>query len=134
MEDLMSVSSVSGATPAYPQPGQNSGVRPAFQQLSSALSSGDVQSAQQALSALQQGAGQVDSSSPLGQLLASLNSDLSSGNISGAQQSLQAFQQAHHHHHRPPPTGDAAGTGADATSSSTTSSTSSTSGSSGILA
>ena len=127
----MSISSVSGATPAYPQPGQNSGVRPAFQQLSSALSSGDAQSAQQALAALQQGAGQVDSSSPLGQLMASLNSDLASGNISGAQQSLQAFQQAHgHHHHRPPATGDAAGAGTDATTGSPPASSSS----SGILA
>jgi hypothetical protein len=103
----MSISPVSGG-PVYQPQSQNTGFRSAFQQLTSAISSGDLQSAQQAystLSGLQQG--QPNANSPFAQFLSQLGSDLSSGNIAGAQQDLQAFQKAHgHHHHHHAQSGD----------------------------
>ncbi len=104
----MSVSAVS--TPASFQPNpQDSSFRSAFQQLTGAISSGDLQTAQSAyasLSQLQQQSG-GSTQGPLGQLLSTLGSDLSSGDISGAQSALQAFQKAHthHHHHKPAASG-----------------------------
>lgn len=86
-----------------------------FQSLSSALQSGDMTGAQQALAALQKDApGLFESSSnqsspsanPIESALASVASAVQSGNLSDAQQafatlqqSLQTGQTGHHHHH-----------------------------------
>jgi hypothetical protein len=130
MEDLMSVSPVSGGAAPYQPGGQTADFRAAFQQLTSAINSGDLQAAQQAyatLSSLQQSSGQTNSQTPIAQLLASLGQELASGDISSAQQALQAFQKANGHHHHQHPQG-ASDTDGDSASSGQIS------GSSGILA
>ena len=107
----MSISSVSSATPAY-QPPQQDPTRQSFQQLTQALQSGDLASAQAAYTTLiqnqpAQGAnGASNSRNPFQQGLASIGTALQSGNLSGAQQALQTLQgqmkgahHGHHHHH-----------------------------------
>lgn len=103
----MSVSATStSATPPQPPP-QNSAFRAAFQQLTSAISSGDLQAAQKAYASLQQATGSSAPQGPMGQLMTSIGDALSSGKIADAQSALTAFQQAHPHHHHPKPAASA---------------------------
>jgi len=113
----MTVSSVSGSTPTQP-PQQDSALRTAFQQLTSAISSGDLKGAQSAyatLTQLQQQSGQTNANNPIGQFLTSIGKDLQNGDITTAQSDLTSFQQAraaHHHKHASGSgDGDAAGSG-----------------------
>ncbi len=101
----MSISSISTNTPAY-QPPQPNGARQNFQQLSQAVQSGDLASAQQAYAALTQNLPSQGANAGNGQFqqaIQSIGSALQSGNISGAQNALQALQTqmkgAHHGHH-----------------------------------
>src|SRR5690349_11494920 len=107
----MSITSVSSNAAAY-QPPQQNGMRQNFQQLTQAIQSGDLSSAQTAYASLiqalpNQGAnaanGAAGQNNPFQQAIQSIGSALQSGNISGAQQALQAFQSqmkgAHHGHH-----------------------------------
>jgi hypothetical protein len=86
--------------------------RQAFQQLSSALQSGDLAGAQTAYSTLSQSIG-TNANSPLASALQQIGSDLQSGDLTGAQATLSALQQqtqaqrAHHHHHHGKPNNDA---------------------------
>jgi DNA-binding FadR family transcriptional regulator len=69
-----------------------------FKDLFSAIQSGDMSSAQNALKALTGGSGTVNSSSPL----AAIAHALQAGDVQGAQKAAQDFQtrrQEHHHHH-----------------------------------
>jgi hypothetical protein len=107
METSMSVSSISGATPPNPPSAQDSSFRTAMQQLTSAISSGDMKGAQTAyatLTNLQQNSGQSNSTGPLAQFLSTIGADLSKGDLTTAQSDLTSFQAAHgkHHHHAPP--------------------------------
>ena len=76
-----------------------------MQQLTSAISSGDLKGAQSAyatLSNLQQASGANSANSPMGQFLSSVGADLSKGDITTAQSDLTTFQKAHGgHHHKP---------------------------------
>jgi hypothetical protein len=99
----MSVSSISSTTPATPPSAQDSSFKTAMQQLTSAISSGDVQGAQTAyatLTSLQQASGQSNSTGPLAQFLSTIGTDLSKGDITTAQSDLTTFQAAHGKHHR----------------------------------
>jgi outer membrane protein assembly factor BamD (BamD/ComL family) len=79
----------------------------AFQQLSQALSSGNLSSAQSAFATLQQNApqganAQNSQSSSTQSPFAALSSALQSGNLASAQQAFAQLQQTagqHHHHH-----------------------------------
>ncbi len=119
----MSVSGVSGGQPPFQPNPQDTAFRSAVQQLTNAIGSGDLATAQKAyasLTALQQGAGAPTDPSggqnPFSQLLTKIGGDLTAGNISGAQGDLASFQKAaashHHHHHgggaKPAAAGDAA--------------------------
>jgi hypothetical protein len=104
----MSVTSVSNTTAANPPSAPDSSFRTAMQQLTSAISSGDLQSAQSAyatLTNLQQGSGASNANSPMGQFLSSIGADLSKGDITTAQSDLTTFQKAHAGHHHKPPAG-----------------------------
>ncbi len=97
----MSMTGISGATPVNQPPQQDSGFRSAFQQLTSAIGSGDLDAAQKAYAALQS---QAPPKGPLADALSSIGDALGKGDISGAQSSLAAMRQAHghgHHHHKP---------------------------------
>jgi hypothetical protein len=91
-----------------------------MQQLTSAISSGDLQGAQSAyatLSNLQQSSGAGGSNGPLGQFLSSIGADLSKGDMTTAQSDLTTFQKAHGgHHHKPPSSGTDASSTTDASS------------------
>ncbi len=119
----MSVSSVTGGGVPVPPNGQQQDFRAAFQQLTSAINSGDLDGAKGAYATLasrQPGPGASDGQNPMAKLLSSIGSDLNSGDLSGAQSVLQQFQQArsgHHHHHR---TSGAEGATPDASSPSAT--------------
>ena len=114
----MSVSAVSGVQPPFQPSPQDTAFRSAITQLTSAIGSGDLGTAQKAfaaLGALQQtagpppgapaggpGGGPSGGQDPFSQLLTKIGGDLSSGDIAGAQSDLAAFQKAaagHHHHH-----------------------------------
>ena len=102
----MSVSATSNSTPPQPPP-QNAAFRTAFQQLTTAISSGDLSAAQKAYASLQQATGSSAPQGAMGQLMASIGDALKSGKIDDAQSALTAFQQAHpHKHHAKPPAGD----------------------------
>src|SRR5215475_2683997 len=107
----MSIGTITTNAPVY-QPPQQNGMRQNFQQLSQALQSGDLSSAQQAYASLIQalpsqgangGNGTNGQSNPFQQAIQSIGSALQSGDISGAQQALQTLQTqmkgAHHGHH-----------------------------------
>jgi hypothetical protein len=103
----MSVSSISASTAAGQPPAQNSAFRNAFQQLTTAIGSGDLQTAQQAYATItslqsQQGSGQ--SNGPMAKLLSTLGQALSGGDLTTAQSTLADFQKSHgqHHHHGAP--------------------------------
>ena len=87
--------------------------RQSFQQLTSALQSGDINSAKQAFSALSNG-----SSAKEGGPLAQIGQALQSGDLTAAQQAMQTLQAGrgrhHHHHHHP----DSSSAGAPTTPSS----------------
>ena len=99
----MAISSISGLTtnPFQSQTNQTS-FRQTFNQLVSALNSGDLSTAQQAFSALSQlqsnGQG-PNSNSPLSKALSQIGQALQSGDPSVVQQALATLQQAHGHHH-----------------------------------
>jgi outer membrane protein assembly factor BamD (BamD/ComL family) len=97
----MSVSATS-TTPAQPPP-QNSAFRTAFQQLTTAINSGDLQAAQKAYDTLQQASGSSAPQGPMAQLMASIGDALNSGKLDDAQSALTAFQQAHPHKHHAKP-------------------------------
>ena len=84
-----------------------------FQQLTSALQSGDIGAAQQAFSGLSSGTGSKGTGP-----LAQLGQALQAGDLSGAQQALQTIQanRGRHHHHRD--SASTAGAGPVASSSS----------------
>jgi hypothetical protein len=140
---MSSISNVSPATNPYPTPNLN-GFDQAFKDLKSigtALQSGDLSSAQSALTAFQQdqpAAAQSPASQPFGQNsqantdYQTLTAALKSGDLSAAQKAfaslktdLKATQSAHkghHHHHAPsattsPTTVTTSTTGATASSS-----------------
>ncbi len=134
----MSVSAVSGVQPAFQPNPQDTAFRSAITQLTSAIGSGDLATAQKAystLTTLQQNAGPPPGApaggpnggqDPFSQLLTKIGGDLSSGDISGAQSDLASFQKAaasHHHHHHggggaPPAASSPAAPAATPTSSS----------------
>jgi hypothetical protein len=129
----MSVSSISNTTPAQP-PAQDSSLRTAMQQLTSAISSGDVKGAQTAyatLTNLQQTSGQSNSTGPLAQFLSSIGADLSKGDLTTAQSDLTTFQAAHGKHHRP--AAAAAGGDTDPSATASTAGATQTTSSSNIL-
>lgn len=79
-----------------------------FQELSSALQSGNLAQAQQAYNALTQNAPGAMTNSPIATAMNNLGAALQSGNLQAAQQALSQVQQAmqqgmeaggHHHHH-----------------------------------
>jgi hypothetical protein len=111
----MSVTGVSSATNAYWDRIQNRFNQQAqdFQGLASAIQSGDLSSAQTALTGIQQGI-QNNSQGPLAAALSDPNSQISkdfqslqtalkSNDVSGAQDAFAAlkqdFKSLHHHHH-----------------------------------
>ncbi|MDB5494559.1 MAG: hypothetical protein JWP86_1896 [Phenylobacterium sp.] len=119
----MSVSSISASAPAAP-PAQNSAFRNAFQQLTTAIGSGDLQTAQQAyatITSLQPQQGSGPSNGPMATLLSTLGQALTSGDLTSAQSSLADFQKSHgqhHHHAAPPSTNDGAAASTTTTGSS----------------
>jgi hypothetical protein len=84
--------------------------RQGFNQLSQALSSGNLDAAKQAFSALsaKSPTAAADPNSPLGKLGAALQS----GDVNAAQQAFAAMRSGHHHHHQ-----DAAASGSSGASS-----------------
>ena len=101
----MAISSISGLTtsPFQSQTNQTN-FRQTFNQLVSALNSGDLSAAQQAFSALNQlqGNGQgpsANSNSPLAKALSQIGQALQNNDVAGAKQALSTLQQAHGHHH-----------------------------------
>jgi outer membrane protein assembly factor BamD (BamD/ComL family) len=101
----VAISSISGCTtnPFQSQTNQ-ANFRQTFNQLVSALNSGDLSTAQQAFSALSQlqsnGQGpSANSNSPLAKALSQIGQALQSGDLAGAQQALSTLQQAHQGHH-----------------------------------
>nr|MEA2798094.1 hypothetical protein [Phenylobacterium sp.] len=117
----MSVTGISNTSPMTSSAGPDSSFRTAMQQLTSAISSGDLKGAQSAYATLQQSSGKGNSTGPMAQFLSSIGADLSKGDLTTAQSTLSTFQKAHHH--KP---SDASSTtdasSADATSSQTASS------------
>ena len=103
----MTISSLSGSTP-QPPPQPDPAFRQAFQQLTSAIGSGDTKTAQSAYATLQQlvqQSGKANSNDPIG-------NDLQKGDITTAQSDLTSFQQARAAHHpHADNDGDAAGGG-----------------------
>jgi len=96
---IMSMTGISGAPPVNQPPQQDSGFRSAFQQLTSAIGSGDLDAAQKAYAALQ---GQAPPKGPVADALSSIGDALGKGDISSAQSTLAAMRQHHgHHHHKP---------------------------------
>src|SRR5262249_43331811 len=101
----MNVSSVSGANANQQSGGVNvTQVRTDFEQLASALSSGNLDQAQQAFSTLANDAPGLLQNSPASSGLNAVGEALQSGNIGAAQNAFAALQQAaqshrHHHHH-----------------------------------
>jgi hypothetical protein len=124
MSSISSVSSVTNPYQATNQGGPDA-ISQNFQALGSALQSGDISSAQSALSTFQQalqGASQTTASQPFGKNAQattdyeSLTSSLKSGNLTGAQKAFTSLQsdlkttqstltaaktvhKGHHHHH-----------------------------------
>jgi len=98
MSSSLNISSATSAT-------QWSPANNPFQQLSQALSSGNLSAAQQAYTQLQQNAPQGSQSSqgnPGQSAFAALGQALQSGNLAGAQSAFAQIQQSgrgHHHHH-----------------------------------
>jgi hypothetical protein len=102
-----------------PSASPDSGFRTAMQQLTSAISSGDLKSAQSAyatLTSMQQSSGTSGSTGPMAQFLSSVGADLSKGDLTSAQNALTSFQKTHHHKQG----------GADSSTATDTSSTAST--------
>jgi len=103
----MSISAVSGPSANSIQPSSDqASFRQTFNQLVSALDSGNLSDAQQAYSELGQlqNGGQgpsQNSSTPLAQVLNQIGQDLKNGDVNGAKQALTSLQQAQggHHHH-----------------------------------
>ena len=92
----MTISSLSGSTP-QPPPQPDPAFRQAFQQLTSAIGSGDTKTAQSAYATLQQlvqQSGKANSNDPMGKFLAAIGNDLQKGDITTAQSDLTSFQQA----------------------------------------
>lgn len=100
----MSIQSVSGAS--YPSAAQFSNWKNAFDQLTNAIQSGDLNAAQQAYASLKQqlqntgagsGAGQGNG---FAQGLSQVGTALQAGNLNEAQQALSSLQQRPHAHHQ----------------------------------
>ncbi|MGZ6016501.1 MAG: hypothetical protein ACXWKM_12215 [Phenylobacterium sp.] len=91
----MSVSATSTSTTAMQPPPPNSALRAAFEQLTSAINSGDLESAKKAYASLQKTSGSSDAKGPMADLMASIGDALNSGKIDDAKSALAAFQQAH---------------------------------------
>ena len=132
----MSVSSIGGGTSSWPT--QNSGSanwqqnQQNFQQLASALQSGNLGQAQSAYSSLTANlpnggnGSQSNSNSPFAQL----GQALQSGNLQSAQQAFQTLQSQHSgHHHRHGGGGGESGGASASTSSSASSNSGGTIGS-----
>lgn len=120
----MSVTGVSNTStiPSSTQP--DPGFRTALQQLTSAISSGDLQGAQSAyatLTNLQQSSGKSASTGPMAQFLSSVGADLSKGDLTTAQSALTTFQKHGSHHHKPDASDTADASSSDAASTPTTS-------------
>jgi hypothetical protein len=96
-KDLMSISPLSSNSPLYTTQTQTpQNLRSEFRDLSKALSSGDLQSAQTAFSALTQSnspLSEIDPNTPIGQDLNAIGKALQSGDIGGAQQAFQQLRQ-----------------------------------------
>lgn len=108
----ISATSAGSAWPLQQANSDRATARQAFQQLSSALQSGDLAGAQAAYSTLSQSIGS-NPNSPLASALQQIGSDLQSGDLTGAQTTFSALQQqtqaqrAHHHRHHGKPDNDA---------------------------
>jgi len=87
-----------------------------FKSLASALSSGDLASAQKAYASLTANNNNIPSNSPLAQI----GKALQSGDVGAAQQAMQSLQAArggHHHHHGGGQTAAAGSSGSSTTPS-----------------
>lgn len=97
----MTISAISSAPAGYTPP--DNSLRQSFTQLSNALQSGDLASAQSAYAAFTQ-AGGANSSSPFGAAAQQVGDALQSGDVGKAQQALaqlqQQMQSMRGHHHR----------------------------------
>jgi DNA-binding FadR family transcriptional regulator len=104
----MGISAVSSASFTPPPQGNPSAIKQAFDQLTSALQSGDLQSAQSAYQTLSQSPMGSDPNSPFAKALSQIGDALQSGDTGKAQQALAQLQQqmqamrGHHHHHAKP--------------------------------
>lgn len=110
----MSIEAISSSGGAYAatglQPSQFKQIKQDFNDLATALQSGDLSGAQQAFASLQQDSPQLarglnNATDPMGKALGNLASALKSGDLSGAQKAFAALQQVaqgvrHGHHHR----------------------------------
>lgn len=110
----MSIEAISSNNGAYAaaglQPSQFKQIKQDFNDLATALQSGDLSGAQQAFTALQKDSPQLaqglnNATDPLGKALGNLASALKSGDLAGAQKAFAALQQIaqgvrHGHHHR----------------------------------
>lgn len=113
--------------------------RQLFGQLTSAINSGDLSSAQQIYSQLSQALGgtNANSNNPFDQALNAIGQSLQSGDIGGAQQALSSLQQqtqagrGHHHHGGHHGGGGQASASASPSSSTTTTSSASVTATSG---
>jgi hypothetical protein len=132
---MNSISAISSATNPYETTNQNGFGQTLqdFKAIGSALQSGDVTTAQNALTTFQQdlqGNSQTSSSQPFGKNsqantdYQNLTSALQSGDLSGAQKAftslqsdLKAVHKGHHHHHGASTTPPATTTSSAATSS-----------------
>jgi len=131
---IMAISAVSATSNLPPQYSDPSSLRQEFSQLTDAINSGDLTSAQSAYSALAQSPA-AQGNGPFAQALQQIGQDLQSGDIGGAQKALAALQQkvhGHHHHHHgggaPPKDAD----DSNSSTSSTTSTQSTTSSSNAV--
>jgi outer membrane protein assembly factor BamD (BamD/ComL family) len=122
MEISMSVTGISNTSPTNSPSSPDSNFRTAMQQLTSAISSGDLKGAQSAYATLQQSSGKGGSTGPMAQFLSSIGADLSKGDLTTAQSTLSTFQKTHHHKPSADASSTADATSADATSAQTTSS------------
>jgi thioredoxin-like negative regulator of GroEL len=101
---MTSISAASSASQQLPSSNDSAAIRGAFGQLTSALQSGDLSSAQSAYTTLSQAAGS-DPNNPLSSALQQIGTALQSGDLGQAQQALSQLQQqmqashGHHHHH-----------------------------------
>lgn len=98
---IMAIAAISATSITPPQNSDPSLFWQDFSQLTNAVNSGDLASAQKAYASLAQSPA-AQGSGPFAQALQQIGQDLQSGDTSSAQKALAALQQkvhGHHHHH-----------------------------------